>query len=219
MGFLMGHSAWQIDQFPTCWPMNGLFVHWSRGWGVSSFSERLVTVTFHFYAFIDKRNIQVLCKPCSLSSICDFLLDTVTPQPLQQSKSSRVCWKCLRKLMCNVIFIGLYGPSLAKNVHFWRLLDFINRLHWSTSNQVIDMSWNLYVQGPIHWQIMTQPMAKNVHFRMIFKFVNTIKLCTVIRGKELCNKNKLALFSYSLLLSVMTLLKYIHICIVIIPFI
>ena len=42
MGFLMGHSAWQMDQFPTCWPMNGLFVHWSRGWGVSSFSERLV---------------------------------------------------------------------------------------------------------------------------------------------------------------------------------
>ena len=42
MDFLMGHSAWQIDQFPTCWPMNGLFVHWSRGWGVSSFSERLV---------------------------------------------------------------------------------------------------------------------------------------------------------------------------------
>ena len=42
MGFLMGHSAWQIDQFPTCWPMNGLFVHWSRGWGVLSFSERLV---------------------------------------------------------------------------------------------------------------------------------------------------------------------------------
>ena len=42
MGFLMGHSAWQIDQFPTCWPMNGLFVHWSRGWGMSSFSERLV---------------------------------------------------------------------------------------------------------------------------------------------------------------------------------
>ena len=38
----LGHSAWQIDQFPTCWPMNGLFVHWSRGWGVSSFSERLV---------------------------------------------------------------------------------------------------------------------------------------------------------------------------------
>ena len=44
MGFLMGHSAWQIDQFPTCWPMNGLFVHWSRGWGVSSFSERLVVI-------------------------------------------------------------------------------------------------------------------------------------------------------------------------------
>ena len=42
MGFLMGHSAWQIDQFPACWPMNGLFAHWSRGWGVSSFSERLV---------------------------------------------------------------------------------------------------------------------------------------------------------------------------------
>ena len=42
MGFLLAHSAWQIDQFPTCWPMNGLFVHLSRGWGVLSFSERLV---------------------------------------------------------------------------------------------------------------------------------------------------------------------------------
>ena len=42
MNFLLAHSAWQVDQFPTCWPMNGLFVHWSRGWGVLSFSERLV---------------------------------------------------------------------------------------------------------------------------------------------------------------------------------
>ena len=48
MGFLLGHSAWQIDQFPTCWPMNGLSVHWSRGWGVSLFSERLV-VYIHMY--------------------------------------------------------------------------------------------------------------------------------------------------------------------------
>ena len=45
MGFLLGHSAWQIDQFPTCWPMNWLSVHWSRGWGVSSFSERLVLIS------------------------------------------------------------------------------------------------------------------------------------------------------------------------------
>ena len=42
MGFLLAHIAWQIDQFPICWPMNGIFVHWSRGWGVLSFSERLV---------------------------------------------------------------------------------------------------------------------------------------------------------------------------------
>ena len=42
MGFLLAHSAWQIDQFPTCWPMHGLFIRWSRGWGVLSFSERLV---------------------------------------------------------------------------------------------------------------------------------------------------------------------------------
>ena len=42
MGFLLARSAWEIDKFPTCWPMNGLFVHWSRGWGVLSFSERLV---------------------------------------------------------------------------------------------------------------------------------------------------------------------------------
>ena len=49
VGFHLGHSAWQIDQFPTCWPMNGLFVHWSRGWGVSSFSERLVYDTFSWW--------------------------------------------------------------------------------------------------------------------------------------------------------------------------
>ena len=51
MGFLLGHSAWQIDQFSTCWPMNGLFVHWSRGWGVSSFSERLVSCIIHVLCF------------------------------------------------------------------------------------------------------------------------------------------------------------------------
>ena len=33
----------KLLQFPTCRPMNGLFVHWSRGWGVL-FSERLVSV-------------------------------------------------------------------------------------------------------------------------------------------------------------------------------
>ena len=32
----------KLLQFPTCWPIKGLFVHWSRGWGVLSFSERLV---------------------------------------------------------------------------------------------------------------------------------------------------------------------------------
>ena len=32
----------KLLQFPICWPLNGLFVHWSRGWGVLSFSERLV---------------------------------------------------------------------------------------------------------------------------------------------------------------------------------
>ena len=56
MGLTLGHGAWQIDrpsngsmwnlQFPTCWPMNGLFFHWSRGWGMLSLSERLVSNSF-----------------------------------------------------------------------------------------------------------------------------------------------------------------------------
>ena len=50
----MAHSAWQIDQFPTCWPMNGLFVHWSRGWGVLSFSERLVLKTICSIHFLSE---------------------------------------------------------------------------------------------------------------------------------------------------------------------
>ena len=55
MGLTLGHGAWQMDQpsngsiwtlqFPTCWPMYGLCVPWSRGWGVLSFSECLVMTT------------------------------------------------------------------------------------------------------------------------------------------------------------------------------
>ena len=37
----------KLLQFPTCLPLNGLFGHWSRGWGVFSFSEHLV---LFFYA-------------------------------------------------------------------------------------------------------------------------------------------------------------------------
>ena len=32
----------KLLKFPTSWPMNGLFIHWYRGWGVLSFSEGLV---------------------------------------------------------------------------------------------------------------------------------------------------------------------------------
>ena len=39
----------KLLQFPACWPMNGLFVHWSRGWGVLSFSERLVSHRFNTF--------------------------------------------------------------------------------------------------------------------------------------------------------------------------
>ena len=79
MGFLMGHSAWQIDQFPTCWPMNGLFVHRSRGWGVSSFSERLVCQDYiHICTCVD--------------DICKLIIDipithrTLTPMVSHASK-------------------------------------------------------------------------------------------------------------------------------------
>ena len=68
LGFHLGHSAWQIDQFPTCWPMNGLFVHWSRGWGVSSFSERLVeSVISEHMLWIKFISSQVNQPPCMIS--------------------------------------------------------------------------------------------------------------------------------------------------------
>ena len=60
MGFFLARSAWQMDQFPTCWPMNGLFVHWSRGWGVLSFSERLFYYTFTQRSW----RVCVLDSPC-----------------------------------------------------------------------------------------------------------------------------------------------------------
>ena len=50
--------------------MNGLFVHWSRGWGVLSFSERLVNfykvsnVTYVSMLFInDKYHFSAICQP------------------------------------------------------------------------------------------------------------------------------------------------------------
>ena len=53
-GFTMGHGAWQVDRpsdgsmwnsysFQSVCPW-WLFVHWSRGWGVLSFSERFFIV-------------------------------------------------------------------------------------------------------------------------------------------------------------------------------
>ena len=61
----------KLLQFPTCWPMNGLFVHWSRGWGVLSFSERLVCI---------KLNTSHLNSVCT-QYVCD------------KSKNARVCLK------------------------------------------------------------------------------------------------------------------------------
>ena len=79
MGFLLGHSAWQIDQFPTCWPMNGLSVHWSRGWGVSSFSERLV---------------EMLCTKCWPSALVMVLIPfpEITALPASMASLRATCY-------------------------------------------------------------------------------------------------------------------------------
>ena len=68
----------KLLQFPTCWPMNGLFVHWSRGWGVLSFSERLVSVFFRIASlvqgqFIDnilEKDLVVKKLKCIASNLC-----------------------------------------------------------------------------------------------------------------------------------------------------
>ena len=61
MGLTLGHAAWQIDRqsngsmwnfysFQTCWLVNRLFVHWSRGWGVLPFSERFFYVFWNIFS-------------------------------------------------------------------------------------------------------------------------------------------------------------------------
>ena len=77
MGFLLGHSAWQINQFPTCWPMNGLFVYWSRGWGVSSFSERLVD---YVHIIVSSWNFQELSPRTKVTSMQKVKVTEVTTQ-------------------------------------------------------------------------------------------------------------------------------------------
>ena len=50
----------KLLQFPTCLPMNGLFVHWSRGWGVLSFSERLVYINLKTYWLLVRRYLSLV---------------------------------------------------------------------------------------------------------------------------------------------------------------
>ena len=61
--FRNGKVDWlgmKLLQFPTCWSMNGLFVQWYRGWGVLSFSERLVWHLVVLIYFHEKTNLKLL---------------------------------------------------------------------------------------------------------------------------------------------------------------
>ena len=69
----------KLLQFPTCWPIKGLFVHWSRGWGVLSFSERLV----------------VLVQISKYTPTYGWLVSTCFPTVLPWSI---FCWKQLRRI-------------------------------------------------------------------------------------------------------------------------
>ena len=115
MGFLLAHSAWQIDPFPTCWPMNGLFVHWSRGWGVLSFSERLAVwvYTTSFVKFITN---------VSISSICIFPADlrpgklgfvTLNPIPWQVIASSNLA-------ITRFVITYPWVPYSFSYLHIWQ---------------------------------------------------------------------------------------------------
>ena len=113
VGFHLGHSAWQIDQFPTCWPMNGLFVHWSRGWGVSSFSERLV---------------------CWCWSECDVTSGTLAMAAIVCWQSEADCAASKSDQMCEIRLTKL--PYVAQQVgieHFYAVTEIKGlscRLRW-----------------------------------------------------------------------------------------
>ena len=71
----------KLLQFPTCWPMKGLFCHWSRDWGVLSFSERLA---YHKYF--------ILIFPIDTVSTLSYYYHC---QPLQLYWQSFIKNKCL----------------------------------------------------------------------------------------------------------------------------
>ena len=106
MGFLMGHSAWQIDQFPACWPMNGLFVHWSRGWGVSSFSERLVTVVLPVHPF---PNLFIFFRFLPLKAEETYFFQEAITVFWQQ-------WTCKQQYDCKVLIFSTLLLSLVLRI-------------------------------------------------------------------------------------------------------
>ena len=69
----------KLLQYPTCWPTNGLFVHWSRGWGVLSFSERLVKEVFPYtsrpYFILEYINAWYRCRTVFLVTLCRICLN------------------------------------------------------------------------------------------------------------------------------------------------
>ena len=73
--------------------MNGLFIHWSRGWGVLSFSKRLVISC----TMISKIPLQCMCNQKILSN-CPLCLSI---QCLYQLWGQPLCYHCVQVAACN----------------------------------------------------------------------------------------------------------------------
>ena len=80
IGLILGRSAWQIDRpsngsmwnsysFQPDGPMNGLFIHWSRDWGVLPSYERLVPFPIK-HLMSDRDMIEIVSVKVSPVSQC-----------------------------------------------------------------------------------------------------------------------------------------------------
>ena len=116
MDFLMAHSAWQIDQFPTRCPMNGLFVHWSRGWGMLSFFERLVifyhiTILVYCNENITKVGSLVQVMTCRLLRAKSRPECPTHNQCSPNSLDAELFWKLLKMYLHFVWYLGLWSTE------------------------------------------------------------------------------------------------------------
>ena len=86
--------------------MNGLFVRWSRGWGVLSFSERLVFITIYGVICVQPAQLSIGdWKDISIAHVIIIIKSKVSTFPIVFIFSVVVCLRCLlHQILSHIVY-------------------------------------------------------------------------------------------------------------------